>query len=203
MAARAKGRGAAKVHTYFGGVKAAPGRSAPVVSKPHAAPKKAPAAPAPKAAPAAAAPLAGSGAKAAHGNKAAAAAAPGEKENVRRAAGGGKAEAALATQKSANAALATENAELKTAVEAVEKERDFYFDKLRSIEIMLQEKEQEGETSPLADAVLKTLYATTEDFVTLDEHGEPIDSAVPAKSPSQKRAPEPLAEAVAAVDETY
>ena len=57
----------------------------------------------------------------------------------------------------------------------MEKERDFYFHKLREVEIMLQSTE-ESETNPLVQAVFKVLYATEEDGPE-DEQvaGEPQD----------------------------
>lgn len=47
--------------------------------------------------------------------------------------------------------------ELKMSVEGLEKERDFYFGKLRDIEVMCQESE---ETNPLIQKILDVLYAT-------------------------------------------
>jgi RP/EB family microtubule-associated protein len=64
------------------------------------------------------------------------------------------------------AELKRENAELREAVEGLEKERDFYFDKLTDIEAMLQGKENENEWIA---KVFEILYATTEDFVNADE----------------------------------
>eukprot|EP00644_Phytophthora_capsici_P004759 jgi/Phyca11/537913/estExt2_Genewise1Plus.C_PHYCAscaffold_10027 len=60
-------------------------------------------------------------------------------------------------------------------VESLEKERDFYFNKLREVEIMLQSAE-DSETNPLAQAIFKVLYATEEEG-TEDEQvaGEPQD----------------------------
>lgn len=47
-------------------------------------------------------------------------------------------------------------------VESLEKERDFYFHKLREVEVMLQSTD-ESETNPLVQDVFKILYATEED----------------------------------------
>ena len=49
-------------------------------------------------------------------------------------------------------------------MEGLEKERDFYFDKLRDIEIMLQECEDKGLKSELSESIFKILYATAEGF---------------------------------------
>jgi hypothetical protein len=48
--------------------------------------------------------------------------------------------------------------------EGLEKERDFYFDKLREIEILLQEMEDKGETSELTANIFKILYMTADGF---------------------------------------
>jgi hypothetical protein len=48
--------------------------------------------------------------------------------------------------------------------EGLEKERDFYFDKLREIEILLQEMEDKGETSELTANIFKILYLTADGF---------------------------------------
>lgn len=66
------------------------------------------------------------------------------------------------------------NGELSVIVDGLEKERDFYFGKLRDIEIFLQSLEDESSTSetPLPscnfpevkEKVFKILYATEEDF---------------------------------------
>ncbi|CAH0474588.1 unnamed protein product [Peronospora belbahrii] len=63
-----------------------------------------------------------------------------------------------------NEALTNESGDLRTMVESLEKERDFYFNKLREVEIMLQSAE-DSDTNPLAQAVFKILYATEEDGV--------------------------------------
>ena len=48
--------------------------------------------------------------------------------------------------------------EMKTSVDGLEKERDFYFGKLRDIEVLCQEEGAAG--TPLSDKVLAILYAT-------------------------------------------
>lgn len=59
-------------------------------------------------------------------------------------------------------------------VEGLEKERDFYFGKLRDIEIMLQSVEG-ADTNPLAQSVFKILYATEEEFTGAESGGEVPD----------------------------
>ncbi|KRT81837.1 Actin binding protein, partial [Oryctes borbonicus] len=51
--------------------------------------------------------------------------------------------------------------ELKVSVEGLEKERDFYFGKLRDIEVMCQEAD---ENNPLIQRILEVLYATEDGF---------------------------------------
>lgn len=62
--------------------------------------------------------------------------------------------------------------ELRTTVESLEKERDFYFGKLRDIEILMQT--YTGPDKSMVDNVLKVMYACEEDFVGVDEAGNPI-----------------------------
>jgi RP/EB family microtubule-associated protein len=45
-------------------------------------------------------------------------------------------------------------------VEGLEKERDFYFGKLRDIEVLCQEHENEAGTGVLVKSVMDILYAT-------------------------------------------
>ncbi|KAM8947752.1 microtubule-associated protein RP/EB family member 1 isoform 1-T1 [Pelodytes ibericus] len=56
---------------------------------------------------------------------------------------------------------------LKITVEDLEKERDFYFGKLRNIELICQENE--GESDPVLQKIIEILYATDEGFVIPDE----------------------------------
>ena len=70
--------------------------------------------------------------------------------------------------------LTIELSELRTNVEGLEKERDFYFGKLRDIEVICQEPDNAG--SELSERVLQILYATEEGFAPPDEleNGEEI-----------------------------
>ena len=54
-------------------------------------------------------------------------------------------------------------------MDTVEKERDFYFGKLRDIEMLLQANE--SKKTPLTDNILKILYASEEEKVLIDETG--------------------------------
>ncbi|XP_063003532.1 microtubule-associated protein RP/EB family member 1 [Elgaria multicarinata webbii] len=60
---------------------------------------------------------------------------------------------------------------LKATVEDLEKERDFYFGKLRNIELICQENE--GESDPVLQRIVEILYATDEGFVIPDEGAPP------------------------------
>lgn len=51
-------------------------------------------------------------------------------------------------------------------VDGLEKERDFYFGKLRDIEVMCQENE---DGNPIIQKILDVLYATEEGFAPPDE----------------------------------
>ncbi|XP_018328463.1 microtubule-associated protein RP/EB family member 1 isoform X2 [Agrilus planipennis] len=62
--------------------------------------------------------------------------------------------------------LSNQILELKMSVEGLEKERDFYFGKLRDIEVMCQEND---ENNPIIQKILDVLYATEEGFAPPDE----------------------------------
>lgn len=49
--------------------------------------------------------------------------------------------------------------ELKATVDGLEKERDFYFGKLRDIEVICQEMEEQ-QNGPIVQKILEILYAT-------------------------------------------
>lgn len=63
-------------------------------------------------------------------------------------------------------------AELKAEMEGLEKERDFYFEKLRDVEVLLQELEDRGEGNELTASIMKILYATAEGFEQVDTEEE-------------------------------
>jgi len=50
--------------------------------------------------------------------------------------------------------------ELKMSVDGLEKERDFYFGKLRDIEVMCQDCDNGGDPPPIVQKILEVLYAT-------------------------------------------
>lgn len=68
--------------------------------------------------------------------------------------------------------LTTQVMEMKLTVEGLEKERDFYFGKLRDVEVLCQENESaEGEF--VRKQVLDILYATEDGFAVPDEDDVP------------------------------
>jgi len=75
-------------------------------------------------------------------------------------------------------------------VDGLEKERDFYFHKLRDVELLLQQSDQNDETAgmtgaELSDMIFKILYATDE-----DEAGEDAAAPAPADDSSKVSKPE-------------
>lgn len=75
-----------------------------------------------------------------------------------------------------NAELQSKIEELETTVLELEKERDFYFGKLRNVELMLQVKQDvnfEGcDLEGIVGNIFKVLYATAEEDVEIAEDGE-------------------------------
>ncbi|XP_069742640.1 microtubule-associated protein RP/EB family member 3b isoform X3 [Narcine bancroftii] len=57
--------------------------------------------------------------------------------------------------------------ELKLTVDGLEKERDFYFSKLRDIELICQE--HENENNPAVQRIVEVLYATEDGFAPPDD----------------------------------
>lgn len=49
---------------------------------------------------------------------------------------------------------------MKITVDGLERERDFYYGKLRDIEVLCQEQEMNEDTKPFIEQVLEILYAT-------------------------------------------
>lgn len=62
--------------------------------------------------------------------------------------------------------LLNELESLKSTIQDIEKERDFYFGKLRNIELICQEKE--GEDDEVLQRIVQILYATDDGFVIPD-----------------------------------
>merc|ERR1740123_2507073 len=66
--------------------------------------------------------------------------------------------------------------EKNLTIEGLEKERDFYFGKLRDIEVMAQEQEGATEVIPgeFGQKILEMLYATEEGFAVPEEDGDDL-----------------------------
>ncbi|XP_064486851.1 microtubule-associated protein RP/EB family member 1-like [Ornithodoros turicata] len=65
--------------------------------------------------------------------------------------------------------LTAQIADLKVTVDGLEKERDFYYGKLRDIEVLCQENEQKEGKSEAVEQILEILYATEEGFSVPEE----------------------------------
>lgn len=63
--------------------------------------------------------------------------------------------------------LTSQMMEMKLTVDGLEKERDFYFGKLRDIEVLCQE--HESEENPVIQKILEILYATEDGFAPPEE----------------------------------
>lgn len=78
--------------------------------------------------------------------------------------------------KAANTTLTQTLADTRGEMEGLEKERDFYFDKLRDIEVMLQDMEDKGQSNDLSASIFKVLYATIDGFEPVPTALEPVAS---------------------------
>ncbi|XP_076621141.1 microtubule-associated protein RP/EB family member 1 isoform X2 [Colletes latitarsis] len=70
--------------------------------------------------------------------------------------------------------LSAQVMELKMSLEGLEKERDFYFGKLRDIEVMCQECDNGDNPPPIIEKILDVLYATEEGFAPPEELADGI-----------------------------
>ena len=100
--------------------------------------------------------------------------------------GAAKPTTAPAATASEVAALTKENTDMKLEMHGLEKERDFYFNKLRDIEIMLQDIEDAGTGTPdsLTKDIFTILYATADGFV---QSPSAVSVASAALSPTPSR----------------
>lgn len=78
-----------------------------------------------------------------------------------------------------SAALQQENAQLKETVQGLEVERDFYFSKLRDIELLIQQAvEEDPEIEKQEDGLIKhiqTILYSTEDGFEIPAEAEGVD----------------------------
>ena len=81
-----------------------------------------------------------------------------------------------------NKELTARNAELETTMLQMESERDFYFEKLRGIEVMLQAYEDQSEegreatggSNGVISKIFKVLYAGADDGIVVNDEGDLI-----------------------------
>merc|ERR1719234_2198575 len=86
--------------------------------------------------------------------------------------GGGRSNGVSAGAQAQIEDLTSQGLEMKLTVEGLEKERDFYFGKLRDVEVMCQENEADG--GDVIRKVLDILYQTEDGFaVPEEEEGVP------------------------------
>ncbi|MGK3746412.1 MAG: RP/EB family microtubule-associated protein [Bacillariaceae sp.] len=87
--------------------------------------------------------------------------------------------------KKLNTEMESRISELETTVGDIEKERDFYFGKLRSIELFLQvkqDKEFEGdEMADVVENIFKVLYATVDNDYQVDDEGNIVPTSAEAE----------------------
>eukprot|EP00531_Pseudo-nitzschia_arenysensis_P019495 CAMPEP_0116144862 /NCGR_PEP_ID=MMETSP0329-20121206/16256_1 /TAXON_ID=697910 /ORGANISM="Pseudo-nitzschia arenysensis, Strain B593" /LENGTH=330 /DNA_ID=CAMNT_0003640369 /DNA_START=96 /DNA_END=1084 /DNA_ORIENTATION=+ len=83
------------------------------------------------------------------------------------------------------AELESKVGDLETAVGDIEKERDFYFGKLRSIELFLQIKQDQNwegcDREDLVENLFKVLYATVDENVIVDDEGNIVPAELAAE----------------------
>ncbi|XP_076395627.1 microtubule-associated protein RP/EB family member 1 isoform X3 [Megachile rotundata] len=65
--------------------------------------------------------------------------------------------------------LSAQLMEMKMTLDGLEKERDFYFGKLRDIEVMCQDYDNNGDPRTIVQKILEVLYATEEGFAPPEE----------------------------------
>lgn len=65
--------------------------------------------------------------------------------------------------------------DLNLTIEELEKNRDFYFSKLRDIEVLCQEKEGDDAYADLVAQIIEIMYATEEGFGPADDEGIAVE----------------------------
>jgi len=79
--------------------------------------------------------------------------------------------------------LSNQLMESKLTIEGLEKERDFYFSKLRDIEVLAQEHENDG--GEFVQKALAVLYATEDGFAVPEEEAQFDDGVPPPPHPDE------------------
>lgn len=88
------------------------------------------------------------------------------------------AQASIDQLKGSNDQLSKAMSEMRLEMDGLEKERDFYFEKLRQVEIIMQELEDAGKGNDLTASVFKILYATADGFEQLETVEAPVTEEV-------------------------
>ena len=88
------------------------------------------------------------------------------------------AQASIDQLKGSNDQLSKAMSEMRLEMDGLEKERDFYFEKLRQVEIIMQELEDAGKGNDLTASVFKILYATADGFEQLETIEAPATEEV-------------------------
>lgn len=82
--------------------------------------------------------------------------------------------------------MAARNADLEIEVSNMEKERDFYFSKLRDVELIMQVRDEhvkeglsnDDDAETVIEKIFTILYAKSEDDIHVDDDGNIIGAAV-------------------------
>jgi len=75
--------------------------------------------------------------------------------------------------------------ELKAAIEAIEKERDFYYGKLRDLEVLCQIEDESAEKMIDKQRILDVLYATEDGFAVPDEQAAALAASEVQQVPTE------------------
>ena len=112
--------------------------------------------------------------------------------------------AEVTTLRQANETLTKQFNEMKLELDGLITERDFYFDKLRDVEMLLQEMEDSGKGNELTANVFKILYATADGFETQNKQESESESNPVVESTTESAPVEPtvVPEASAPVEPT-
>jgi len=86
-----------------------------------------------------------------------------------------------ATLMKKNVELTAKVTQLEQTVVEVEQERNFYFQKLRDVEVLMQVQQEKGlegiDVEKVFERVFKVLYATAEDNIVVNDEGEIVGEA--------------------------
>lgn len=95
--------------------------------------------------------------------------------------------------------LQQQNAELKLTIDGLEKERDFYFSKLREIEVLCQSADQSSEST---QGIFRVLYATDDSQEFVSEEATPQEE-IPAEEQQEPQEEQEYQDQQQEEDETF